>query len=114
MNAERFPASATQELPPDFVDRRSDRTPLNIKTRLTQQNWSGIDVILRDLSSSGFMAESQASVPIGSYVTLEVAGLGPIRAQIRWQLGPRLGGMFLDAIRLDRCDWPVLRGESQG
>lgn len=88
-----------------FLDRRSERTPISSKSRLTQQNWYSVEVALCDLSSSGFMAECAENVSIGSYVTLDVPGLGPVRAKVRWQVGMRMGGQFLDPIRLSRCEW---------
>ena len=95
--------------PPGFKDRRSDRKALSTKTRLTQQNWYTVEVEICDVSSTGFMAECAENVSIGSYVTLEVPGLGPVRAQVRWQVGNRMGGMFLDPIRLSRCEWTAVK-----
>ena len=89
----------------DFKDRRSVRGRVSQKTRLTQQNWYSVEVNLCDLSSTGFMAECQENVCIGTYVLLDVPGLGQVRAQVRWQLGGRMGGMFLDPIKLHRCEW---------
>ena len=42
---------------------------------------------------------------IGSYVSLDVPGVGPVQAQVRWQVGTKMGGMFLDPISLGRCEW---------
>ena len=42
---------------------------------------------------------------IGSYVALDVPGIGPVNAQVRWQIGIRVGGMFLDPISLTECEW---------
>jgi hypothetical protein len=57
------------------------------------------------VSTAGFMAECHEPVQIGSYVSLDVPGVGPVHAQVRWQIGKRMGGMFLDPISLNRCDW---------
>lgn len=100
---------------PGFRDRQAERTPISTKARLTQQNWYSVEVSLRDLSSSGFMAECPENVAIGSYVSLEVPGVGAVRAQVRWQVGGRMGGMFLDPIHLSRCEWtatPVAASDS--
>jgi hypothetical protein len=53
-------------------------------------------------------------VRIGSHVSLEVPGVGPVRAQVRWQLGDRMGGMFLDPISLSRCEWTAEPAEAPG
>ncbi len=90
---------------PGFKDRQSERMAISTNTRLTQQNQYTVEVKICDVSSTGFMAECQDNVSIGSYVTLEVSGIGHVRAQVRWQVGRRMGGMFLDPIHLSRCEW---------
>jgi len=88
-----------------FKDRQSERTAISTNARLTQQNWYTVEVKICDVSSTGFMAECYDNVSIGSYVTLEVPGIGHVRAQVRWQVGRRMGGMFLDPIHLNSCEW---------
>jgi len=92
--------------------RCAERTVVNSPTRLTQQNWYMVDVIVRDVSTAGFMVQCQDNVSIGSYVCLDVPGLGPVRAQVRWQVGGRMGGMFLDPIRMGHCEWSAQRADA--
>jgi hypothetical protein len=68
-----------------------------------------VEVIVRNVSTGGFMAECPDPVRIGSYVALDVPGLGSVHAQVRWQLGGNMGGMFLDPISLDRCEWTAVK-----
>ncbi len=75
------------------------------KTSLRQQNWYDIEVKIEDVSSCGFKAECPELIRIGSYVSLDVPGVGPVHAQVRWQIGRRMGGMFLDPISMHRCEW---------
>jgi hypothetical protein len=93
----------------DYKLRQSERTALNTKTRLTQQNWYTVEVTLCDLSSTGFRALCDDNVSIGSYVMLDVPGLGSVRAQVRWVVGGKMGGQFLDPIRLSRCEWSAIK-----
>ncbi len=72
---------------------------------MRSQHWCQLEVTVRDLSNCGFMAECVAPVQIGSYVALDVPGIGAVKAQVRWQLGLTMGGMFLDPISLKRCEW---------
>ena len=95
--------------PADYKQRQSERTALITKTRLTQQNWYTVEVTLCDLSSTGFRAQCEDNVAIGSYVTLDVPGLGAVRAQVRWSMGGKMGGQFLDPIRLSRCEWTAVK-----
>ena len=58
------------------------------------------------------MAECAEPVRIGSYVSLDVPGIGPVHAQVRWQIGARMGGMFLDPISLARCEWTAAKADA--
>jgi hypothetical protein len=91
--------------------RRTDRLAVDETARLRSQQWYQIEVKVRNVSTCGFMAECAAPVEIGSYVVLDVPGIGPVHAQVRWQLGVTMGGMFLDPISLARCDWTAIRAE---
>jgi hypothetical protein len=51
------------------------------------------------------MAECPVPIAIGSHVTLDIPGIGPVVAQIRWQMGREIGGMFIDPISLAECEW---------
>jgi hypothetical protein len=94
-----------------FKPRRSGRTLVEGRTRLRAQSWYSIEVTVCDVSTSGFMAECGETVRIGSYVSLDVPGVGPVNAQVRWQLGERMGGMFIDPISLHRCQWTAVPAE---
>jgi hypothetical protein len=97
--------------PNHFKDRRSDRLPIETTAHLRGQNWYSVEVKVHDVSQCGFMAECAEQVQIGSYVSLDVPGIGPVRAQVRWQIGGRMGGMFLDPISLNRCEWTAIKAE---
>lgn len=88
-----------------FRPRRSRRVELQEMTNLRSTDQRAVEIRVCDLSTSGFMAECMRPVLIGSYVSLDLPGIGPVNAQIRWQVGGRMGGKFLDPISLLRCDW---------
>ena len=91
----------------DYKQRSAPRTRVNGSTQLSHAggSWYKVEVRIRDVSTSGFMAECHEPVRIGSHVSLEVPGVGAVDAQVRWQLGGKMGGMFLDPISLARCEW---------
>ena len=92
-----------------YRERRTLRTPVLSNAQMRHQNWYSVEVKVHDVSQCGFMAECNDHVEIGSYVALEVPGIGPVRAQVRWQIGNRMGGMFLDPISLSRCEWTAVK-----
>ncbi|HEY0116454.1 MAG TPA: PilZ domain-containing protein [Allosphingosinicella sp.] len=94
---------------PNLQPRRSRRVVLQEATQLRSNDQQLVEVQVRDLSTSGFMAECMRPVLIGSYVSLDLPGIGPVHAQVRWQVGGRLGGKFLDPISLHRCEWLASR-----
>jgi hypothetical protein len=99
------------EKPSYYKDRRSDRKPVDSTAQLRHHNWYSVEVKIQDVSQCGFMAECGEQVQIGSYVVLDVPGIGSVRAQVRWQIGGRMGGMFLDPISLARCEWVAVKAE---
>jgi len=99
---------AAQEQAADYLPRRNQRVALNEPTQM-RANDAALDIVLCDLSTSGFLAECLRPVLIGSYVSLDLPGVGPVHAQVRWQVGTRLGAKFLDPVSLHRCDWTMAR-----
>ena len=89
-----------------FRPRRGARLAVGGETvSLNPDNLYAVEVRVHNLSSAGFMAECAAPVRIGSTVALDIPGIGIVEAQVRWQIGRRMGGMFLDPISLARCEW---------
>jgi hypothetical protein len=106
-------ASVDQEQVPGFKSRRAARVAVaDGMASLTPQNLYNVEIKVRDLSTAGFMAECVEPVRIGSYVSLEIPGIGPVHAQVRWQIGLKMGGMFLDPISLARCEWTAVKAEA--
>lgn len=102
--ADELPA---EEEGPGFKQRRTQRLAIDCDASLQAQY--SIEVKVRDVSTTGFMAECHEPVRIGSYVALDVPGIGTVHAQVRWQIGVRMGGMFLDPISLARCEWVAVK-----
>jgi hypothetical protein len=95
--------------PADYRQRGSERRSISAGGSLRHKSWYSLEVRMCDVSTGGFMAECVEPVRIGSYVSLDVPGVGPVHAQVRWQLGARMGGMFLDPINLANCEWTATR-----
>jgi hypothetical protein len=95
-----------------YKPRSGERMRVDGATQLRGQARYNFEVMVRNVSTGGFMAECPEPIRIGSYVALDVPGLGPVHAQIRWQIGGRMGGMFLDPISLIRCEWTAVKAEA--
>ena len=93
---------------PSLKPRRTPRVAVDGASSLHAQSRYVVEVKVRNVSTSGFMAECASPVRIGSYVALEVPGIGPVHAQVRWQIGAQMGGMFLDPSSLTRCEWTAV------
>ena len=105
--------SASSDEVPGFQPRRTARLAVGGEAvSLSPDDRYEVEVKIRNLSSAGFMAECAEPVLIGSYVSLDVPGIGAVQAQVRWQIGPRMGGMFLDPISLARCEWTAEKAEA--
>ena len=97
------------EKPGHFKERRSARHQVASEATLRNEATYDVEVKVRDVSQCGFMAECAEPVQIGSYVSLQVPGIGTVEAQVRWQVGRRMGGMFLDPISLNSCEWVAVK-----
>lgn len=85
--------------------RREKRTQVDEAARLHPNDWSSIEVRVLDISPSGFRAECDARILVGSAVTLDVAGVGSLRAHVTWRRGERFGAKFDLPADLAGCTW---------
>ncbi len=95
-----------------FVARREHRQPVEAAAMLRHLDDFTVEVRIRDVSTTGFMAECDDSVRIGSFVALDVPGVGAVSAQVRWQIGATMGGQFTHPISLTACEWTAIRREA--
>ena len=106
--------SAYPEETHGFQTRRAERVVLDGEVAsLNPDQVYAVEVKVGNLSSAGCMADCPAPVLIGSYVSLDVPGIGLVEAQVRWQIGSKMGGMFLDPISLARCEWTAEKAAAQ-
>jgi len=87
--------------------RQAERLRLDAATRLRPNDWSSIEITMLDLSPSGFRARCEARLPVGSAVSLDVAGVGAVEAQVEWQRGQQFGARFFVPIDLASCAWTL-------
>ena len=93
------------------AQHRAARIAVDTAATIRDQELYNVEIRVKNVSTSGFMAECDDPVRIGSFVALEVPGIGPVSAQVRWQLGWQMGGQFQDPISLTECEWTATRVE---
>jgi hypothetical protein len=92
--------------------RRSERMAVNEPVRLHPNSWSSLEVRVLDCSESGFRAHCEAKVTVGLFVTLDVPGIGPVRATVSWRRGHQFGARFEQPIDLDRAEFRPIGSEA--
>jgi hypothetical protein len=83
--------------------RKSDRKAVDETARLHPNAWSSVEVRLIDCSATGFRAQSEARVNNCDEVMLEVPGIGPAKAYVRWVRGEEFGAHFVEPIAIERA-----------
>ena len=83
--------------------RKAERIFVDEPARLHPNAWSSLEVRLVDCSPEGFRAQCEARVRPGDLVTLELAGIGPVQAQVSWCDGQEFGARFLEAVPAALC-----------
>lgn len=87
---------AIQSAAPDR--RRKARFALDPAAPIVIQGYHGGDIIIVDLSESGFKARAATHIPPKSLVRLKVPGLGIVLARIIWCRNGNVGGEFVNPV----------------
>jgi hypothetical protein len=79
------------------VAKRAPRIDIRKPAMVIDSDGAAIEVVILDLSGSGFRLQLTGSLRIGEFVTLRV-DRGDVPAQIRWTMGDEAGGAFLASV----------------
>ena len=88
--------------------RAADRSEARVEATL-HLSGRAMPFKLQNLSCDGFMGHAGRHLPLGALVVLELPGLPPLGAKVRWSVGNRAGGRFAQA--LDEEQLAVALGE---
>ncbi len=95
--------------------RKTKRLSIGQAARLRPDARTRLEVQIVDVSCMGFKATCEAPLRIRSWLSIEVPGIGPTTAEVRWQQGNRFGAAFVRPIDLDHLSWtPAVRDASPG
>ena len=86
---------------PDPGDRRTERRlPIEFDVTMRELGASGVDARVLNISTSGFMAETEAHFDVGSRIWLLLPGRDRASAVVKWIAGDRLGAEFAEPLSL--------------
>src|SRR3954452_19422637 len=89
--------------PPRFSARKP-RLAAFITTAALLPDDREIRVAIRNISSEGFMAETDAAIEPGCRFGIEIPGHGIVRGEVRWCDGDAFGARFARPLRLKEVD----------
>lgn len=78
----------------ELEDRSAPRTPLSMPAKLRTTNASAFNVVIKNLSLSGFACEAIASMPTGARCWLTMPGMASMQAEVIWNDGINIGCSF--------------------
>lgn len=86
----------------EHVRRTARRAAVRIAARLCHSGLQAAEITIVDLFS-GFKAETSAPFPIGSYVSIDLRGMGLVRSRVVWCGNGLVGCIFNRPVDVRRC-----------
>jgi len=74
--------------------RSAERRIVNLAARLREPGATIVEAEVRDLSTDGFMAETNLSVEPGATIWLKLPGLEPQNSRVAWAEDGKIGCQF--------------------
>lgn len=84
--------------------RRFSRHDVDLEARVRELGETGINARILNISSSGFMAQSEGRFEVGSRVWLMLPGRERANAVVKWTAGDKLGAEFAKPISIEDLD----------
>lgn len=101
----------TAQVSPCLIDmRRAARACVSLDATMREIGDSGVEAEVLNISTDGFMAETDGRFSTGSYVWVKLPALGPLSAKVIWSRGGRVGGRF--TAPLGESEFRNLTGET--
>ena len=88
------PATAPGQYPSNLGQRSTMRVAVSFTAKLREQGHSSLDVIVHDLSTHGFQVDTVYRLRPETLVWLQVPGLQPLPARVKWFRDYRIGCAF--------------------
>ena len=81
--------------------RRRSRHPVEIGARVRELGTEGFEARVLNISETGFMAEADGDLEVGTRIWLILPGRERANALVRWIAGTRIGAEFAEPISLE-------------
>jgi hypothetical protein len=82
--------------------RRTERQDIEVSTTLRASGHHGLDVVIRNISTLGFMADADGDFEPGDHVRVRLPTLGTVGARVAWTRTGQIGAEFENEIDLQR------------
>ncbi len=102
------PVSASEHLG-QYIERGAERISAEGIFGLRANGSYEVAAEICDISTLGLKGRCAEPLTIGSLVCVDIPGIGPAEAEVKWQLAGQFGAMFLDPIDLRNCEWNAVK-----
>lgn len=82
--------------------RRTPREEVEVSTTMRASGNHGLDIVIRNISTLGFMAEAGGDFETDSRVRIRLPSLGTVLARVVWVKPGQFGAEFVNEIDLQR------------
>ena len=82
--------------------RRVEREPVQVDATIRSAGYHGHDVVIRNISTLGFMADAEGDFEPDSTILVRLPTLGSVSARIVWARDDQIGCEFVHEIDLQR------------
>ena len=91
-----------------LTERRSaKRVPLKIETRIRHSGLEHGEIMVGNLSFTGFKGETDVPLKRGDLISIDLPNIGLVRATVKWRDGRRVAGAFHGTVDVRACFRPV-------
>lgn len=88
--------------------RLAKRVNLSLRTRLMHSGQQHADIVIRDLSFTGFKGETELKLMRGALISVGLPNIGLVRATVKWVKDGRIAAAFYRPVDVRTC----FRGKS--
>lgn len=74
--------------------KRAERQPVNLAATAATRDAPDVRVQISNISLAGCQIESDHSFRVGEAIVLSIAGMPPLKAQVRWAIAGMAGAQF--------------------